>query len=851
MSSTRLRIPFNLFATLKAVVAITVCVIAIMLIYRELETLHWADIRTSLRAIPSTALIACGLLAALNYVILIGYDLLAVRILGHKLALRRIAIASFTGFVASNNFGALFGGTPVRARLYSAWGFTAAEMAHLIVLVGATFWLGLFALSGVVFLLFPFPIPPSLNLPFESVRPLGLILALVAVAVIVVSGIRRRPIQLGGYEFTLPAPRILCLQLLVATCDFLVAAGCLYVLMPSNLTMSYPQFLGVFLLGMVSIVITNVPGGVGVFEAVILTFCGTDAHQGVAAALLVFRVIYFLCPLAVALLMIMGHELRPHLPKIQKFSQSATDALGGIVPRFLAFGVMVIGAVLLFSGATPPISDRLHVLRMFLPIEAVELSHFLSSLAGGGLLLLGRGLLRRLDGAWWGAILLLAAGFIFSLSKGLDYEEAAGSFFLLVLLLISRKEFYRRGSILHPSWTAGWISAVTIVVVCTFGLAIFVHQHVEYSHELWWKFAFDEDAPRSLRAQVAVMAMLLGFAGIKLFGAASVTQDHDATQEELELAQKIIQTSSRTSANLALLGDKAFLFNEAKTAFLMYAVQNRSWTVMGDPVGEREAWPELLWEFREHCDKYDAWPVFYHIAPENIPLYIDQGFVLLKLGEEARVETAKFSLAGNRRQSMRSNFNKFRKEGSEFSVVPPEQVRELLPQLRKVSDAWLADKQGAEKGFSLGYFDEDYLTRFPCAIMRYQGEIVGFANLWLGPDHDEFSIDLMRHLDTPKRMMDYLFVELILWGQSQGYRWFNMGMAPLAGIESHELSPTWNKMAALLFKHGDRFYSFEGLRAYKDKFDPVWSPRYLAAPGGLILPRILADVTRLIGRVRD
>ena len=78
--------------------------------------------------------------------------------------------------------------------------------------------------------------------------------------------------------------------------------------------------------------------------------------------------------------------------------------------------------------------------------------------------------------------------------------------------------------------------------------------------------------------------------------------------------------------------------------------------------------------------------------------------------------------------------------------------------------------------------------------------------------------------------MDYLFVELMLWGEAEGYRWFNLGMAPLAGLEDRALAPLWNRLGALLFRHGEHFYNFQGLRQYKEKFDPVWEPRYLASP---------------------
>ena len=100
--------------------------------------------------------------------------------------------------------------------------------------------------------------------------------------------------------------------------------------------------------------------------------------------------------------------------------------------------------------------------------------------------------------------------------------------------------------------------------------------------------------------------------------------------------------------------------------------------------------------------------------------------------------------------------------------------------------------------------------------------------------------------------MDFLFIELMLWGKTNGYRWFNLGMAPLSGLETHALAPAWHRFGNFIYKYAEHFYNFEGLRRYKSKFDPVWRPRYLAFPGGLALPRVLIDVTTLIsGGVRE
>jgi phosphatidylglycerol lysyltransferase len=186
-------------------------------------------------------------------------------------------------------------------------------------------------------------------------------------------------------------------------------------------------------------------------------------------------------------------------------------------------------------------------------------------------------------------------------------------------------------------------------------------------------------------------------------------------------------------------------------------------------------------------------------------------------------------------------------------VIPPEQVPEVMSELERVSNAWLAGKSTAEKGFSIGAFSERYLRNFPIALVRSEGVPSAFANLWPTGTKDELSVDLMRFApDAPRGAMDYLFIELMQWGRAQGYRWFNLGMAPLSGLERHPLAPAWHRVGNFVFRHGEHFYNFEGLRRYKAKFDPAWEPKYLVAPGGAALPRILVDVSVLIaGGVKE
>jgi phosphatidylglycerol lysyltransferase len=279
----------------------------------------------------------------------------------------------------------------------------------------------------------------------------------------------------------------------------------------------------------------------------------------------------------------------------------------------------------------------------------------------------------------------------------------------------------------------------------------------------------------------------------------------------------------------------------------MYGVEGRSWIAMGDPVGKEEEWGELVWRFREMCDRYDGWTVFYEVGHKRLHLYLDLGLTLLKLGEEARVSLEDFSLEGGARKGLRHSYHRLQKEGCVFEVVPQEGIPLLIPEFKDISDAWLAEKETREKGFSLGFFSEDYLRQFPAGVIRKNGKIMAFANIWPGAGKEELSIDLMRYLpEAPKGVMEYLFVQLMLWGKEAGYQWFNLGMAPLSGLEDHALAPRWSRLGAFVFRYGEHFYNLQGLRQYKEKFDPKWEPKYLASCGGLAFPHILANIASLI-----
>jgi phosphatidylglycerol lysyltransferase len=819
---------------------------ALWILHRELRSYHYADLVRELRALPTPQILLALCLTALDYAVLTSYDALGLRYVGHPLETRRVALASFVGYAASNSLGfPLLTGAPLRYRLYSRWGVPPIEITRVVAFYTATFFLGLLAVGGVAFLVDPLPIPAFLHAPIPTLRPVGALLLLALGSYLGLSVARRGELRIGRVTLAVPPPRFAFSQVALSALDWLLASAILFVLLPPG-TISYPALVAIFILGQLAGLLSHVPGAVGVFESVVVIFL-TPALPAprLLGILLVFRGLYYLLPLAVAGLALGAYESR-HLRRRLPLAQPLAEWFSALVPQAMAGLVFGGGVILLFSGATPGVGSRLAFLDRTLPLPIVEASHLLASAIGVALLLLARGLQLRLNAAHHLTAALLAGGIALSLLKGLDYEEASALTLVLAALWMSRRQFYRPAALFEERFTAGWIAAVAVVLGATLWLGFFSFRHVAYSQDLWWQFDLKADAPRFLRAAVA-SAVVVGAVGIARLLRPAQPAPQLPGPVELERAEAVIARQERTGGNLALLGDKALLFSESGNAFLMYAVEGRSWVAMGDPVGPPGEARELAWRFRELCEQRAAFPVFYEVSTEALPIYLDMGLTLSKLGEEARVPLHDFSLEGRSRKQLRQTQRRVERDGGSFEVVPRECVPALLPELRAVSDEWLAKKKVAEKGFSLGRFSEDYLLRFPMAVVRAEGRVVAFANVWAGGPGTEISVDLMRYRDDVLTgVMDYLFLELMLWGHERGYRWFNLGMAPFSGLEARRHAPLWSRLGGLLFRHGENFYNFQGLRRYKEKFEPVWEPRYLASPGGLTLPRVLANVGTLI-----
>ncbi|HEY4772096.1 MAG TPA: bifunctional lysylphosphatidylglycerol flippase/synthetase MprF [Steroidobacteraceae bacterium] len=823
------------------------------LLHRELAHLHTHEILHELRHTPRMhVLIAFGFTAA-SYWLLGFYDFLGLRYIVRAVAYPRVLLTSFIANAFGHNLGlAAFTGAAVRFRLYASAGLTAIDVATVQGFCSLTIGLALATLGGLSLALEPTQTAMVLHLHPRWAMLGGILLLAWVLAYATWCILGRAPIEIRGWALRPPPPTLGLTQIALGVCDLSCATAVLWWVLPPQAQISYLSFLGVYAGAVTAGIISHVPGGLGVFEAVVVFALRDVPASALLGSLLVYRAVYYLAPLMAATLLFGAKELAAERGPLARAHAFASFYIGPVVPQVAGTLTFLAGFILLLSGATPTLDARLTVLRQFLPLAILELSHLAGSVIGLGLLVLSRALFRRVQAAYHISFWLLAAGIAASLLKGLDFEEATILAIVLVVLVLGRRAFYRPTSILEEPFTPIWAVSIAGVIATAIWVSFLAFRHIEFSHDLWWTFAMDANASRTLRATFLVVVLATAF--LLLNGLQPARPEPGvADVEDLEHARRIIATSDCTMANAALSGDKRLLFGDDGDAFVMYQVAGRSWIALGDPIGPPPRAEELVWRFREVSDHHGGRTVFYQASADCLPLYIDLGLAALKIGEEARVPLEDFSLEGAARADLRQAWRRAERDGASFEVIAPERIAEVLPELRRISDSWLTRKSVAEKRFSVGAFSEDYIRNFDTVLVRSEGNISAFANLWHTNSKEELSIDLMRFgPDAPRGAMDYMFIELMLWGRAQGYRWFNLGMAPLAGLERHPLAPAWHRVGNFVFRHGEHFYNFDGLRRYKSKFGPAWEPKYLVAPGGIALPRILVDVSVLIsGGVKE
>ncbi|MEL4272131.1 bifunctional lysylphosphatidylglycerol flippase/synthetase MprF [Shewanella xiamenensis] len=838
---------------IRVIISLIIFTVSLFLLYNLEQDYQLNDIFLEIKQFAPSKILLAVLLTLVSYLLLTLYDYLAIRELRSPLSYQQVAPVSFLAFTFSNTIGfSLLTGTSIRYKFYSELGLSGNNITQVVLACSVTFFLGLFFICGLALINFPAEQLSDLPLPtwfFSLNRVIGILMLLGVISYFVFSLMWKRSIHFRGFELAPPIFSLSLKQFLVSSIDWIVVGTLFYSLLPEVDGLSYLQVLSIFFVANAIGVLAHVPGGIGVFETVVtVTLSQYLPAEQILSSVIIYRLMYYIVPFVLALMYFVATLVLTNKDKFSKLNVNL-QIVRQLLPPLLSISVFGVGLVLLLSVVNPSIIHKYHWLGEIVPLPIVELSSLMLSASAILLLLLSHGLFKRYQKAFELTQKLLLVAMVFIVLKGAQWQISLALGLIYLLMLPCEQVFYRQGSIVGIKYSFGWALSLAAALFLMMWVLFFAYQDVDYDHSLWFTFSQDSHVSRALRGGAVALVILLIF-GFRYVLAMRRPQTSLLDEHTLSCAMDIVANAPSSHGFLALVQDKSLLFNEDNDAFLMYARAGHCWVVMGDPIGNPDKFDDLLWQFRELCDAYDGWPVFYQVTQRYLPHFLEQGLSLYKLGEEAIVPLAEFDLQSSKYRSLRQSHAKALREGLRFKIIEASEVKALLPTLEVISSSWLKAKQGREKGFSVGYFSAAYLCATPMALVYLNDELVAFSNVWASAAKIEFSVDLMRYEPSlsGSNIMDFLFTELLLWGKQQGYQQFNLGMAPMSGLTDRALVPFWTKLAKTVYKKGNKFYNFQGLRRYKDKFNPRWEAKYLICYGGLSLPVVVGSLVTLTSR---
>ena len=651
-------------------------------------------------------------------------------------------------------------------------------------------------------------------------------------------------------------PKAVLRTILIAFCAHLVDLVCLQtVFLAFHHPMGFGSLVAGYSMAILFWIVSPTPQGVGVVEAVlalVYTSLGVPANNALVIAL-AYRGITFWLPMIIGVVV---------LQRARSFRVEQRTRARVAEVWVAAALVALMGLISVFSALTPSLESRLELLDPLLTSSVRHGARLAAVLSGFFLILVSNGLRRRKQMAWLIAMLLLSISLVSHIIKGLDYEEASIALVLILWLWTLRSQFRSMSD--SPSVKQGIavlaVAALFTLVYGTLGFYLLDrHFSVNFSlsaainQTLTMFFGFYSPGlepitgfGRYFASSIYVVGTItVGYSLLLLLRPVFLRQP--ATPQEHEEALEIIEEYGRSSlAPIALLPDKSYFFSSGGSVIAFVATSGIG-LALGDPIGPESDAASAIREFRAHCSKHDWLPAFYQTLPDTLDSFKAGGLSSLCIGHEAIVDLHRFTLEGSSVKQLRTSLNKLTKLGYETIVVDPPIDDLLLEEIRLVSNEWLTMMNGSEKRFSLGWFDDEYIRNCKIMLIRSaeDGTIAAFANIVPEYRLNECTIDLMRRSgDAPSGTMDVLFVNLFQWAKSQGFDTFNMGLSPLAGVGVKNEDPVVERALNFIYKHVNQFYSFQGLHAYKQKFGPTWSPRYLIYGGATGLPATAYAIVR-------
>ncbi len=592
---------------------------------------------------------------------------------------------------------------------------------------------------------------------------------------------------------------------------------------PIPLSSVLPLFMVANVIGVISMV----PGGLGSFDVLMIVELGQLGLDSSAAVvwLLFYRLFYYVIPFLIGAGLFAqdaGKRLNAYLEGLPV--QLIRKAAFGFLVVFLYFS----GIMLLLRGVAPDLAFQNTLYQRLYPYTFLFLDRVTIVIVAFLILGFGRGIASRVKRAYWPTVIVLIVAMVASLREDNHLRFIVFLILVVIALILTRRELTRDR--LALSWGNKLIDgAVFGLTFIFYAFAVFYNAPAIHHRHVPDVFLFPSERMFFTTLIGVMLAALTVYLIFRYLSAP--TKSLADPYDEARLKAVVAKFGGNEVSHLGLMRDKSLHFYQVDgedRVFFLFKKKADKLIVMGEPVGDETQIPAAIADFMKQADDQDMSLVFYEIN-ESLTMKLHEfGFDFMKFGEEGYVDVTTFTLAGTKRKGERALMHKFEREGYSVELLKPPFDDALLDDLQTVSDSWLDGR--SEKGFSLGFFDRHYLNQAPIAVVRApDGKIVAFATDMPTGNNEVTSIDLMRSsADAPSGIMDEVFIHLFELAKDRGFKYFNMGMAPLANVGTSSYSFIEEKIAHLVYEYGYRFYGFQGLRSYKNKYVTEWVPKYVA-----------------------
>ncbi|MHC5252938.1 bifunctional lysylphosphatidylglycerol flippase/synthetase MprF [Listeria kieliensis] len=612
---------------------------------------------------------------------------------------------------------------------------------------------------------------------------------------------------------------------------------------PVDLMKVFPLFVIASVIGIVSMV----PGGVGTFDLVMLY--GLDqlgvSNELAIVWLLFYRVFYYIIPFLAGLLFFVqkaGKRFNDYLENLPFLF------LQKVAHRFLVLFVYFSGLMLILSSVLPFAIYHVPFLYKLMPFSFLFISQVTNVAFGFLLLGLGRSIESKNKKAYIATVVVLGCAIFNTLARVFSIKQAIFLGIVLLCVFLARKEFYREKFVY--TWSKIIFDAL-IFLVCLVGYVIIgiynspkvihkkaIPEYLEIASEHIWLTGF-------IGMLIAIICLVV----IYIYLSQSSKPFGSPFQEE-RVREHLKKWGGNEVSHTIFLRDKLLFWAQGGEVLFAFRIIADKMVIMGEPIGNEQKRDKAILELMEEADKFGYRPVFYEVKGDMLAYLHEMGFDFIKLGEEGYVDVTDFSLSGKKKKGERALMNKFDREGYQFEILTAPFDGETFKTLRKLSDEWLSGR--TEKGFSLGFFDPYYLNQADIAVARNaDGEIIAFASIMPAYTDELTSIDLMRYgKDAPSGIMDFLFIKLFEDAKEKGYQTFNMGMAPLANVGESQYAFLGERLAGLVYRYSQGFYSFKGLRNYKAKYVTSWVQKFVAYRKRSSIAFTMLQLMLLVGKKR-